>query len=201
MEIVYKLVDKETNTMESALKIHRVSSEHHMRNFTCKLVQIQLSEQQQQQQNSIEQQQQVGGELGEQLWQTSDTITLNVAFKPIVTLDVFKSSGNMIRLSSRSPASISLYRDSNDGDDDVWFRCAYRANPSDDRVSVVWKINGVVQDSDRSRNPDLFAWKNRHRLLPRQRAIDNEREVNVSCEVENTIGKGLFGARVAQLCK
>lgn len=190
MEISYKLVDKENNMIESALKINKVNSEHHMRNLTCKLVQYQLSEQQQQQPSSMEQQ--AAGESGEQMWQTSDTLTLNVAFKPIVTMDVFKSSSQMMRL-VRSPAAISLYRD----DDDVWFRCAYRANPSDDRVTVVWKVNGVVQESDRSRNPDLFAWKNR-----RQRSSNvNAREANVSCEVENSVGKGVFGARAIQLCK
>lgn len=131
------------------------------------------------------------------MWQTSDTLTLNIAFKPIVTLDVFKSSTNMMRLPSRSPASLNLYRD----DDDVWFRCAYRANPSDsDRVTVVWKLNGQIQEAtstaaDFHRSSDLFAWKSRSSRL-RDSPV-----VNVTCEVENSVGKGVFNARITQLCK
>ena len=41
ISINYTLVDKETNTIESVLTISNVTSQFHMNNFTCKLVQIQ----------------------------------------------------------------------------------------------------------------------------------------------------------------
>lgn len=201
----YKLADKESNTIESSLRISQVSSEHHLRNFTCKLVQYQLLSEQQP--NSVEQQ------GGEQLWQTSDTIQLNVAFKPIVTLDVFKSNTNMIRLAiakaqqQRPSALLSLYRDDID---DVWFRCAYRANPMDERsLKIVWKLNDRVVNvhpngdvDDRSggslgHNSELFAWKSSR--VRRESLLSSE--VNLTCEVENSVGKGTFNARVTQLCK
>lgn len=144
-----------------------------MRNLSCKLVQYQQDE---------------AIESGEQLWQVSDTVTLNVAFKPIVSLDVFKSNNQLMTLSRDS--TISLYQ----SDEDVWFRCRFRANPSDERIGIVWKVDGVVQETDRTRNPDVFSWRSR----------SNRRDhgkINLSCEVENMVGKSSFSVEIIQLCK
>lgn len=90
----------------------------------------------------------------EQLWQISDTLTLNVAFKPIVRLEVFKMSGNTngaetinsLKLGSfdthsLTPSRIYLYQN----DEDVLFSCKFKSNPID-QISIVWKLNGVVQN-------------------------------------------------------
>lgn len=169
-------MDKETNAIESSLKLRKVRSEHHLRNFTCKVVQT--SEEKTD---------------SEQMWQVSDTVTLNVAFKPIVSLEVFKQSSpvsNVIRLSSRDV--LNLYQHDSD---DVLFRCVYRANPSEpDSVEVVWKLNGVVQENSYTQSPDLFSWNKRSTL-------SNDKRLNLSCEVANSVGKSSFMVEINQLCK
>lgn len=166
-------MDKETNAIESSLKLRKVRSEHHLRNFTCKVVQT--------------------SEEKTESEQVSDTVTLNVAFKPIVSLEVFKQSSpvsNVIRLSSRDV--LNLYQHDSD---DVLFRCVYRANPSEpDSVEVVWKLNGVVQENSYTQSPDLFSWNKRSTL-------SNDKRVNLSCEVANSVGKSSFMVEINQLCK
>lgn len=132
-------MDKETNTIESVLKLNQVNSGHHRANITCKLIQMPVG--------------------GEQMWQMSDRLMLNVAFKPIVSVEMFKLNANspqpMDRIRLTQPNKISLY----ETDQETLFGCKFNANPAD-KIKIFWKLNNVIQNQGIIQtlpNPGIFA--------------------------------------------
>ena len=73
VSIEHKLIDKETNSIESTLILKNINRSMNMNNFTCKLLQVQ---------DMIDE---IGGNIGkrEQYWQTSEQVMLSVSFKQI----------------------------------------------------------------------------------------------------------------------
>jgi hypothetical protein len=88
----------------------------------------------------------------EQLWQQSETVTLNVAFKPIVNIQVKLNNGKNYSLKSSSNRII-LYDDS-----DIDFECKYKSNPVDS-VQVIWKLDDINQNDFNDKN--VFNWLKR----------------------------------------
>ena len=146
----HKLVDKETNTIESVLNITNVNSTFHMSNFTCKLVQIQELNEHKFEESEIDNEHKANLNdytNEQQLWKSSETLNLNIGFKPILTLDLVKTSQNSspISLLGLNPSIVQnnsklfLYNDS-----DILFKCLYKSNPVEP-VQITWKINDAIQ--------------------------------------------------------
>ena len=167
------LVDKEINMIESILHINNIDSSFHMSNFTCKLMQLQFDEIDYTTDNYKDQ---------EQLWQQSETVTLNVAFKPIVNIQVKLNNGKNYSLKSSSNRII-LYDDS-----DIDFECKYKSNPVDS-VQVIWKLDDINQNDFNDKN--VFNW------LKRTNRFDlYKRPLNLTCQVGNSIGFGSFSYEI-----
>jgi hypothetical protein len=151
ISIVNRLSDKETNSVESLLRLSNVNYLFNTNNFTCKLMQLEDEQQQHPTEGSVG----VGvnsvsssksnDEAGnhQQYWQTSEPISLNVAYKPIVHIDIVKNDQRLqnkqlseASSSASTNAKLELYDDT-----DITFKCAYQANPNDDSVKVVWKLD------------------------------------------------------------
>ena len=174
-------------------------------NITCKLVQIQQDLPSEITINNSKQQpdstELVDMYLSEQqLWQTSDAILLNIAFKPIISVDMVKSNSTssvsdefvshlMIKLNETNK-TIYLY----EKDVNVVFYCKFKSNPYD-RVSIVWKLNGVVQNQSDLANSGVFIWEKRS-----NRKDLNVKQMDLTCDVENKIGVSSFNIDVNMLC-
>lgn len=165
-EIGYRLVDKEVNQVESVLKLRNVRSELHKSNLTCKLSQS-VDEAQNEQKLMIE----------------SEVVTLNVAFKPIVSLEAFK---NKLQLDLRSiDKKMFIYKNC----DDVVFKCLFKSNPTDN-IQIKWFINNSVHSVHSNTSTDEFKCSEISNLPT---------EFNLTCQVENTIGKASFTVPITLL--
>ena len=207
LSINYTLVDKETHTIESTLTLSNVTSLFHMSNFTCKLVQIQdqvdmdvqlkpsefmsLSANEQPFTNILElktNSSELAKEFAskQQFWQSSRPITLNVGFKPMVSVEVF----NKITHAKLVTQKLSLYNDT-----DIVFNCLHRSNPIEP-VQVRWLLNGQPQTQPETTGSHVFKW------LQRSNRFDVQLQtakVNLTCEISNAIGTGSFTHEITVL--
>jgi hypothetical protein len=176
LSITYKLVDKETNTIETSLTIENITSDVHMNNYTCKLVQVQDDSADANLSNE------------QQLWQSSEQVVMNVAFKPRVHMSLLQidsiSSNELVTLSTDQLKSIRLYED----DNDVAFKCKYTANPNDN-LKIVWKLNDQIQAE--FNDVDTFTWAKRA-----QRGL---KQANLTCEVHNLLGQSSITSEISIL--
>ncbi len=192
-----RLVDKETNLVESTLSILNINSSFHLNNFTCKLVQYDqeltlesTTSSINNQYNDDEMYADLNSKNQEQLWQSSDTITLNVAYKPLVTIDLFAMGKKpLVAGENDDDKMISLYED-----DDVSFKCKQKSNPIDP-LNIVWTVDNVVQSD--FNNQKTFKWLKRTNRFMASSSLSNM--MNVTCQVANTIGSGHFTYQVAVL--
>lgn len=118
----YKLIDKETNSLESTLNILNLNSSIHLNNLTCKLVQQE--------------------ELNDQqLWQSSEPYLLNIAFRPQVQVEALKINSSSRILNS----NILIY----ENDSDILFACKFKSNPSD-KIEIKWKLDNRIEPNQTS---------------------------------------------------
>lgn len=153
---VFKFVSKENNSIQSELRLTNLTSEHHSSNYTCKLVQ----------------------ENEEQVWQTSDTIMLNIAYKPIVQIDLVNKL--------TSDKHLNLFDDT-----DVQFECKFKSNPAD-KLRIEWKLNNLTQ----AHSNRVFNWLNRTNKLDL-----SVKKFNLTCLVTNSIGTGLSSYQITLIRK
>ena len=163
--ISFKLADKEQNKIESQLSLVNLTSEFHLSNFTCKLVQAEDEHQ-------------------EQLWQTSDIVTVNIGFKPIVNIELV----NKTKLRETTEAKLVLYDDT-----DVKFKCNFKSNPVDE-LKIEWKLNNVVQQSNGKTNE--FDW------LKRSNRNDfTTKQMILTCQVTNVMGSSSASYQITLIRK
>lgn len=198
--INYKLVDKETNTIESTLSLKNLTYSLNMNNITCKLVQIQQADTSSEQSSDVESNSSTATSdltSEQQLWQTSDPILLNIAFKPVISVDVIKTNESVSSLSelvsyqtitlNQTSSKIYLY----ESDAGVLFHCKHKSNPND-QINIVWLINGVAQNQTDFADHDVFVWRaNKF----------NSKEIKLTCEIENRVGLSSFTIDIVILCK
>ena len=172
VNLSFNQVDSQTNTIESQLKITNVTSDFHLKNFTCQLVQ------------AISEPRMV---KTEEILEESETSSLNIAFKPIVFVYVQNLKTKKILTSAHFNAqSITLFNNSN-----LVFKSETRANP--DKVSVLWLIDGVVQNT---KMPLEFNW------LKRSNYFDsNAKSMILTVRVKNSIGTSEMKFKINVACK
>lgn len=143
-----------------------------MNNFTCKLTQ-ELNDEKL--------------NKTEKLWQLSDVLRLNVAYKPIVNLHVYSGDSKLpdLKENNNNNNKLYLYNES-----DVVFKCKYNANPvNDGSLKIKWILNNNIE----SETSDSFIWNNRSNLVAKQ--------MNLTCQVSNSIGMGFYTYDISVLCK
>ena len=125
----------------------------------------------------------------QQFWQSSKCITLNVGFKPIVSVDVHNKIANAKLYGASSlNRKLKLFNET-----EAVFVCSYEANPVE-AVKVVWLINGKPQVQTDFSNRHLFSWK-----LRANRFDASVKSMNLTCEASNSLGKGSFTYEIALL--
>ena len=146
-----------------------VCTNHQSENDACKLMQIQSSQ--------------------GNFWLTSDTIPLNIAFKPRVSIGIKHqqqqeqhNSTPVVRVLENN-APIRLYASEAHS-----FVCLFEANPSE-ATRIVWKLDGRVVDQQQQ-----------HELtLEPPLASSAASGSNLTCEVANTVGTGSFAYTIVWL--
>lgn len=159
--ISFNLIDKEENKIESQLTLVNLTSFDHMNNYSCKLVQIDQ----------------------EQIWQSSDLLSLNIGFKPIVTLNLLNH-----KLTQNNNNKLSVYDDS-----EIIFKCNYKSNPMEG-IKIEWKLNNITQLTTNNE----FNWlkrSNRYDLSSRS----SSKQMNLTCYVTNSIGFGSASYQITLL--
>lgn len=172
MNLTVNQLDSETNSIESQLRISNITSDYHLKNFTCQLMQ------------SISEPKMV---KSKQVLEESETSSLNIAFKPIVSVDVHNlKTKKVLELIDLNDDSLTLFNNSN-----LVFRTETEANP--ERVSVLWLIDGVVQNT---KSAAEFNW------LERSNFYDlNAKSMLLTVRVKNTVGTSEKKFKINVACK
>jgi len=161
--VSYTLLDIDNNKIESSLSLVNVSSNEHLSNFTCQLYQAKPT-----------------------LNTAKASFTVNVSFKPVISLSVLQTDGKIEAISG-SGTKLTLFNDT-----DLTFMRLFKANPMDN-IETKWFLNGNEETSD----PDgSFKWlsrSNRHSL--------SDLNMTLVCQVRNIIGLTQYKLDITLACK